>query len=155
MFKVILQDNFLSPLQCQKLIQFYNSTPQPKQYDTTFPLSITNIAPKYLKNKVNKTGIAINNSVIDWFEIVKWPTPNRGKQLHSDDASNRTSLSSIIYLNNNYEGGHTFFEDGTSFAPVEGRAIFFDGKYYRHGVSSISNGTRYTVASWLKKRGDG
>jgi len=150
MDRIIIQDNFLTDAQCKNLINFYNSKPLERSFETTHPLTLDVNNHKSLVKKINKVGTSINNSVVDWFEIVKWPTPNRGKQLHSDDASNRTSLSSIIYLNNNYEGGHTFFEDGTSFAPVEGRAIFFDGRKYKHGVSIIDKGVRYTVAVWLK-----
>ena len=150
--KVVMEDNFLNKNQCKRLINFYNSQPnKPKKFNTTFPLqlSVTETGPQFLKDKINQAGMDINNAVIDWFEIVKWPSPNEGKALHVDMASASTILSSIIYLNDNYEGGHTYFADGTTFAPVTGRAIFFDGQYYRHGVSSISKGPRYTVATWF------
>ena len=150
--KVILQDNFLTLKQCKSLIDFYNSQRRPEVFDTTFPLSIDNTAPKYLFSKINEMGLSINNSIIDWFQIVRWPVPSVGKDLHLDTASDKTSLSSIIYLNDDYEGGHTFFKDGTSFAPIAGRAIFFDGRHYPHGVSSISGNDRYTIAVWLKKK---
>jgi len=148
--KVVMEDKFLNKNQCKRLINFYNSQPnKSKKFNTTFPLSITETGPQFLKDKINQAGMDINNAVIDWFEIVKWPSPNEGKALHLDKASASTVLSSIIYLNDNYEGGHTYFEDGTTFIPVTGRAIFFDGQYYHHGVSSISKGPRYTVATWF------
>ena len=147
--KVVMQDKFLNKNQCKRLINFYNSQSKPLPFKTTFTLLITEIGPQFLKDKINKAGMDINTSVIDWFQIVKWPSPNRGKSLHLDINSASTILSSIIYLNDNYEGGHTYFEDGTTFIPVTGRAIFFDGQYYRHGVSSISKGPRYTVATWF------
>jgi len=147
--KVVMQDKFLNKNQCNRLINFYNSQPNQPQFNTTFPLFITEIGPQFLKDKINKAGMDINNSVIDWFQIVKWPSPNLGKALHLDRAVASTVLSSIIYLNDNYKGGHTYFEDGTTFVPATGRAVFFDGQYYRHGVSSISKGPRYTVATWF------
>jgi len=147
--KLVMQDKFLNKSECKRLMNFYNLQPKPAQFDTTFPLTITEIGPQFLKDKINKLGMSINNSVIDWLEIVKWPSPNPGKNLHLDNASSSTTLSSIIYLNDDYEGGHTYFEDGTTFAPVTGRAIFFDGQYYKHGVSPISKSPRYTVATWL------
>ena len=101
--------------------------------------------------KLNKISLQLNNSIVDYFQIVKWPAPNEGKSLHTDVARSHTSLSSIIYLNDEFEGGHTYFEDGTSFAPLTGRAIFFDGQYFVHGVSKIKNKDRYTVATWFKK----
>jgi len=146
----VIQDKFLTQTECKKLIKFYKKG-LPKSFNTTYPLELNPLEHTSLVNKINKVGIDINNSVVDWFQIVKWPFPNKGKNLHTDDTSFKTTLSSIIYLNDDYRGGHTFFKDNTSFAPVEGRAIFFDGKYYPHGVSSIDEGDRYTVAIWLKK----
>ena len=147
--KVVMEDKFLNKNQCKRLINFYNLQSKPIPFKTTLTLLITEIGPQFLKDKINKAGMDINNSVIDWFQIVKWPSPNEGKALHMDKASASTILSSIIYLNDNYEGGHTYFGDGTTFVPVTGRAIFFDGQYYRHGVSAISKGPRYTVATWF------
>ena len=151
--KVVMQDEFLNKNQCKSLINFYNLQPNKFKFNKTFPLSITKIGPQFLKDKINEAGMDINNSVIDWVEIVKWPSPNEGKALHLDEASASTILSSIIYLNDNYEGGHTYFGDGTTFVPVTGRAIFFDGQYYRHGVSSVFKGSRYTVATWFTHAG--
>tara|TARA_B110000093_G_C12759616_1_gene321959 strand:- start:43 stop:501 length:459 start_codon:yes stop_codon:yes gene_type:complete len=147
---VIIQDNFLSIEECKYLIDFYKSQPTPEKYNTTYPLNIeTN--DNSLAEKITKFGMTVNNSTVDWLQIVRWPYSNSGKELHIDDTSNKTTLSSIIYLNDDYEGGHTYFEDGTSFAPVVGRAIFFDGYHYPHGVSPINKNDRYTVAVWMKK----
>jgi len=154
MIPVIVQDNFLSNEECKQLIEFYKSQPTPEKFDTTYPLLLIPKEHKLLTEKITKFGIAVNNSMIDYFQIVRWPSSNghAGKYLHKDDGSNKTTLSSIIYLNDDYEGGHTHFKDGTSFAPVVGRAIFFDGNYYPHGVSHIDRNDRYTVAIWMKKR---
>tara|TARA_R110000751_G_scaffold305170_1_gene421312 strand:+ start:1705 stop:2166 length:462 start_codon:yes stop_codon:yes gene_type:complete len=149
--KVFLKDKFLTKKECKELIKFYETKPTCEKFNTTFPMPlIVGSLPK-LEKKINEIGMYINGSIIDWFQIVKWPSPNLGKELHKDTASNKTTLSSIIYLNDNYIGGHTFFEDGTSFAPVTGRAIFFDGNYYKHGVYSSNKNDRYTVATWMKE----
>ena len=148
--KVFLQDNFLTAKECKELIKLYKACPTPGRFNTTYPMSLTIGQLPKLEEKINKIGMHLNKSVIDWFQIVKWPSPNSGKEVHQDTASDKTTLSSIIYLNDNYDGGHTFFKDGTSFAPVKGRAIFFDGNYYEHGVSSLDKNDRYTVAIWMK-----
>tara|TARA_R100000988_G_C3917047_1_gene124884 strand:- start:167 stop:628 length:462 start_codon:yes stop_codon:yes gene_type:complete len=149
--KVFLQDNFLTKKECKELIKLYETSSGQEKFNTTYPMSLEIGQTPKLEKKLNSTGMQINNSVIDWFQIVMWPFPNTGKELHMDTASDRTTLSSIIYLNDNYTGGHTFFKDGTSFAPVTGRAIFFDGNYYQHGVSSSDKNNRYTVATWMKE----
>ena len=149
--KVFLQDNFLTKKECKELIKLYKTSPTREKFNTTYPMFLEIGQIPKLEKKLNDTGIQINNSVIDWFQIVMWPFPNTGKELHMDTASDKTTLSSIIYLNDDYTGGHTFFKDGTSFAPVTGRAIFFDGNYYQHGVSSSDKNNRYTVATWMKE----
>ena len=149
--KVFLQDNFLTKKECKELIKLFESKPTPKKFNTTYPMPLAIGQTPKLEKKINDTGMQMNRSVIDWFQIVMWPFPNTGKELHMDTASDKTTLSSIIYLNDNYTGGHTFFKDGTSFAPVTGRAIFFDGNYYQHGVSSSDKNNRYTVATWMKE----
>jgi|TARA_R100001530_G_scaffold88706_1_gene61767 hypothetical protein len=149
--KVLMQDNFLNKNECQELINFYTSNSQShKRYGGTYLLPLRQSSHKKLVKKINKLSLMLNNSVIDWFQIVKWGASHPGKNLHFDTTVSKTVLSSIIYLNNDFEGGHTFFEDGTAFAPAMGRIIFFDGKHYHHGVSEIKNKDRYTVASWFK-----
>ena len=149
--KVLMQDNFLNKNECQELINFYTfNSKSHKGYAGTYTLPLRQSSHKKLVKKINKLSLMLNNSVIDWFQIVKWGAYHPGKHLHFDTTVSKTVLSSIIYLNNDFEGGHTFFEDGTAFAPATGRIIFFDGKYYHHGVSEIKKKVRYTVASWFK-----
>ena len=148
--KAFLQDKFLTKKECKELIKLFESKPTPERFNTTYPMFLKIGQLPKLEDKINKIGMEINKSVIDWFQIVKWPFPSTGMHIHQDTASDQTTLSGIIYLNDNYKGGQTFFEDGTSFAPVTGRAVFFDGNYFKHGVSPIDKKDRYTVATWMK-----
>ena len=88
--------------------------------------------------------------VVDWLEIVKWPS-NSYQNLHLDKASNKTVLTSITYLNENYSGGETYFKDGMIIKPKTGRTLIFDGMHYVHGVKTIKKGTRYTLPVWYKR----
>lgn len=59
---------------------------------------------------------------------------------------------SVIYLNDDYEGGEIYFPDhGIDFKPVAGTVVFFpSNKLYNHGVKAIKSGVRYTSAQfWL------
>ena len=147
-----MEDDFLNKKECKTLINFYKSKPLPKEFYGTYPRALDHNFNNKLLNKINNLSISLNQSIIDWFQIVKWPASHPGKQLHFDQTSSDTILSSILYLNSDFEGGHTYFEDGTSIAPKTGRIIFFDGNYYYHGVSSINNKDRYTLAASYKKQ---
>ena len=39
----------------------------------------------------------------------------------------------------------------TIFKAKKGRIIFFDSLFYRHGVTPVKKGPRYTLATWYKK----
>ena len=148
---IIIPDNFLSVEECNKLIEFYKSQPTPEKYYTSYPILLIPKEHKSLTEKITKFSMKVNNSMIDYFHIVKWPYSNLGQELHLDVPVDKITLSSIIYLNDDYEGGYTYFKDGTRIAPVVGRAIFFDGCNYSHGVSHIDKNDRYTIAIWMKK----
>ena len=147
----LIKDNFITKEHCKKLIDVYEKNKkQAKKFRDVFPL---NIEKEQLDlnfiNDVHNISKTINNSIIDWIQIVFWPT-NSFQDLHYDNASNETTLSSICYLNDNYEGGQTYFEEGTIFKPITGRIVFFDGKHYLHGVKKIISGNRYVIATWYK-----
>ena len=150
--RTIIIDNFLTTDECNFIIKLYKDNENhAEKFNDVFPLQ-QNIFEKkasFLKNKLNKVALEYN-SKIDWFQIVKWPI-NSKMDAHLDMAEDRTTLSSIIYLNSNYNGGQTYFEEGTIFKPRIGRAIFFNGQYYKHGVTLVNNTTRYVVAAWYKK----
>ena len=146
-----IQDNFLTDETCAELINFFEENKNLQEiYRNTFVITITNIDRfKDLLNKINNYFLK-HNAKVDWIQIVKWPV-NSFQLLHNDTASDQTTLSSICYLNDNYSGGRTFFEEGTVFTPKKRRMLFFDGMYYKHGVTMVRGEIRYTLATWYKQ----
>ena len=70
------------------------------------------------------------------------------------DRKYRTSslgLTSVLYLNNDFVEGHTYFYDFTRVVPNIGRMIIYDGLKYEHAVSEVGGGSRYTIPCWYKK----
>ena len=146
-------DNFLDDKYCQQLIDFFESnTDLQESYYGTTKISIENLDKfNNLFKKLNKESLTIKNSVLDWTQIVKWPDDS-GQGSHLDISSDdNLSHTSICYLNDGYLGGQTYFEEGTIFKPKKGRIIFFDSLFYRHGVTPVKKGPRYTLATWYKK----
>lgn len=89
---------------------------------------------------------------IDWCEIVFWPMGSY-MDPHFDGASADTVFTSITYLNNNFIGGNLYIENDGGFCVKTGRTLSFDGQHYKHGVSQVLSGERYTMPIWYKKKG--
>jgi len=75
--------------------------------------------------------------------------------LRNYDPSNPMSevlneCSSILYLNDDYEGGELYFEEfDMLIKPTANQLIFFpSGAEFRHEVKPVINGDRYTLASF-------
>ena len=151
-------DQFLTVDECNCLIDFYNIN---KNLSVEFghegrcprwPLQISKNTTEFklLQNKLNEKAIYANNSVMEYVQVVRWPIGSK-QNSHYDKAQDYTTLASIIYLNDNFIGGETYFTDGMTFAPRRGRLILFDGQYFEHGVHDVHTHERYVVAAWYKK----
>jgi len=148
--RILIIDKFLTPEECQFAIKYYESHKKDAEsFRDVFPLVLSNNIP-FLNIKLNKIAKEFD-SQIDWLQIVKWPI-GAHQDFHFDTAKDKTTLSSIVYLNDEYEGGQTYFEEGTIFKPKIGRGLFFNGQYYKHGVLPVKNHIRYVVATWYKSR---
>jgi predicted 2-oxoglutarate/Fe(II)-dependent dioxygenase YbiX len=94
----------------------------------------------------------------DIFQFVRWQ-PGVELLPHADSENMDGSyhpysyrkFASIIYLNNDYDGGEIYFPT-TDFTPqiTPGDLISFPGTVdYLHGVTKITSGTRYTIAGFF------
>ena len=145
--EIIIKYNFITQEDIKKLLIFFNESKNIEQYRDTFVLPLND---NFLdvKNKFNKLNETL---IIDWWQVVKWPIGSY-QPFHVDDASNKTKLTSITYLNDDFKGGNTVFFDGTKIAPYPSKTIFFDGQLFQHGVPIILQNTRYTLACWYKNK---
>lgn len=157
---ITIIDNTLSKEECNELIMLYEQNIECcHQHNGTYPLNINNARVAFdriesLIDKVLNRVYNINKDVeLEWIEIVKWPTGTL-QPLHLDTASDETVFTSITYLNDEFDGGNTHMEDGTNIGIVTARTIAFDGMKYTHGVKEVTNGIRFTVAAWYRKRKD-
>ena len=143
---ILIKDDLINKEEINNLIKFYNDNLKYIiKFRDTYPLNLNNNFIN-LKNKINDF---LKIYVIDWWQIVHWPLGSY-QNLHFDSASDLTSLTSISYLNNDFTGGQTFFEDQTIIHPKLGRTLLFNGQQYKHGVKQVLTGNRYTLAIWYK-----
>jgi hypothetical protein len=97
----------------------------------------------------------------DTLQIVRW-FPEMEQPPHADDMSNtiiegfdHRAFGSIIYLNDNYEGGKTYYPNfNFEINPEIGKLAIHPGDFeHLHGVTKIKNNIRYTIASfWTKEK---
>tara|TARA_R100000388_G_C7232272_1_gene155446 strand:+ start:500 stop:949 length:450 start_codon:yes stop_codon:yes gene_type:complete len=148
--QIRIYDNYFTEKECKELIDLYDKYKYlAVPFYNVIPLKVKKLLPKKFINKINKTSKAINKSKIDWIEVVKWPI-GAYKDLHYDCDKNTTLLSSIVFLNDDYEGGHFYFEDNSVIRPKTGRALFFDGNYYQHGVSKVDKKIRWQLTAFYE-----
>lgn len=69
---------------------------------------------------------------------------------HHDHGISSRVLSTVIYLNDDYDGGEIEFQQsGVRIKPEAGSIIFFPSNFlYIHEVMPVSNGTRYAIPHW-------
>lgn len=86
--------------------------------------------------------------------LTKWDE-GKGTGVHHDNhkGAEMVQLTTVVYLNDNYDGGEIFFPDfDLEIKPKKGQAIIFPAftkdNPYLHGVHKIENGNRYTLALW-------
>lgn len=93
----------------------------------------------------------------DCFQLVRWPigssqSPHADAEYEdqSDHPSPWRDYGSIIYLNDNYIGGNTYFVNKlTAIKPKSRTLAVFPGTLeYTHGVSKVTDNVRYTIASF-------
>ena len=93
----------------------------------------------------------------DTLQLVRW-VPGNEQHPHADSENQDGSphpyawrdYASVTYLNDAYEGGLIYFPDyEIELKPVPGTMVTFPGTTeYMHGVSMVTSGVRYTMASF-------
>lgn len=149
----IVLNEVLSYQECADLIKYYDEHGNTYVWGKTLPMTITP-EREFPHQMALKVCAAIKQYVkgdyeIDWCELVKWPV-GANQDMHFDTAKQRTMFTSITNLNINYTGGVTRFLNDTAIAPKTGRTTYFDGMNFMHGVSTLEEGERYTLAIWYK-----
>lgn len=167
--------NFLTKEESEALIAYYDSADELWQVTCFFNARVMDPIAPTVKNvypEINKTyfdalrtrlqevaesvfGKEVKNLSLSSHKWLKGAYAND----HSDNSEldgtpnawRENKLVTILYLNDNYEGGNLTFRDhGISIAPEQGTLIVFDvGIGNVHAVTEVTSGERYTMlSSW-------
>ena len=91
------------------------------------------------------------NIVLDYVGVVRWPVgtfmrPHFDKNdIHGPDV-----FAAMIYLNDDFGGGHTLFND-YDIQPKTGKLIIFSNSELLHWVSEVEGSDRYVLSFWFKR----
>ena len=148
---LIEKENFINNEFCNYLIKHHNITPHDSTHRNTSIIeceiqsSRGNFAFKLLLKKlIFFADNIMKDTFIDYSQIVKWPS---GESIGEHVDFDRHTFTSVLYLNDEYEGGHTVVGDKI-IKPKKGKIILFEGSKIKHEVTPVTFGTRYTNATW-------
>jgi hypothetical protein len=168
---LITQADFISPEACDFLMRFYEENIEqlgradfnPEFSFRTIGFSAIDMRrdepsrlAKELLNRMRlklvnllKNEHALPQVYPELTQIVKWPTGS-AQGVHLDDVETFTTYAAIIYLNDDFVGGQTFFPSlGVAFPPKRGTVVAFQGRVLPHGVMRVAEGVRYTLPCWF------
>jgi len=168
-------ENFLPSSECDTIINWFDSVEKmPTNNSNLFngrQINYLNIKDDNIKKLVNYYRFKVTQLAMKIFneeelypnytDIVLWE-PGGGMLVHSDNSNADGTpnfwayrhYSGVLYLNDDFLGGETFFPDhGPLFIkPKKGKfAIYPSGVEYNHGVATVVGKNRYTMPIWLTK----
>ena len=85
-------------------------------------------------------------------ELQTWPM-NMESYFHVHHLradKNNEDFNSLLYLNDDFEGGQFHTKSGIEIKPVKGRLTFFDGSTIPHAVKKVYKKHRHTAIFWWK-----
>ena len=151
--KILIIDNVFTQDECCALIEYYTHKGPTHKWQNFLPMTIQQ-DDEFLRPQIKRIeNLAQSNFdkniIIDWCEVVRWLV-DAFQDLHFDTSNKNTILTSITYLNDQYEGGQTFIHEDIEIIPKIGRTVIFNGQFYKHGVKKVLSGSRYTLPIWYK-----
>jgi hypothetical protein len=161
--------NFIQPLFIEKLISFIDhkainnlNVRDDKNDKGRLATQVRNVKGYQLSTHSTPTDIFYWNYIkkeitrLYPYYKIKFPLME-SKKIHTDAFTDAfRSLSVIINLNDDYEGGDLVFTDQQHkevkrLKLEKGSIVFFPSNFlYPHGIEPIKKGTRYSVVAWLQ-----
>lgn len=178
MFNAKVIEDFISKEDCEYLVNLASSTDLWEVIQNEFWTGRTIDFNKILKHDRHAAVIMLDANIrcgerikelydleevySDSLVLVRW-FPGMEQPPHADDMTNtevtgleHRAFGSIIYLNNDYSGGHTYYPNfDFEITPTPGALAIHPGDVeHLHGVTKIENAMRYTIASfWTLDKG--
>ena len=72
--------------------------------------------------------------------------------IHNDLGREHIKYNSLLYLNDNFDGGQFITKNGINIKPEKGMLTFFDGQQVHHGVKKVLKNDRKTIIFWWRNK---
>ena len=167
-----IEEDFLDPSLCQSFIDLSKANKKEMPYGTPDrggDTYLTTVEWKdhtavYLGGDVESTVPSLDDKVVmrvnnicksfdssvnlDYVGVVRWPVGTFMKP-HLDDNNkhNPDIFAAMLYLNDDFTGGYTCFED-FEVKPKAGKLIIFSNSQYLHYVSPVEGVERFVLSFW-------
>ena len=169
--QIIEFENFVSQQDCNRILQWFKSQTREAQNGESFfdsrTIPYTSVTDPWVKWRMNLFRFETTFQAIttyqqrlfpEYTDLVYWPI-GKSMDVHSDayysDGSPgkypHRKVSGVLYLNDNYSGGSTYFpEQDVYVAPKTGKLILFPSDFqHPHGVTTVERADRYTMPIWF------
>ena len=170
---IYIEENFISPDECQKFIDlsllnklkempYGDESRGGDTYLTT--VDWKNYGAVYYGGDVNTTVPSLDHEVVtrvnsicknfdsdanlDYVGVVRWPVGTFMKPHVDDNNVHKPDVfAAMLYLNDNFTGGSTCFEN-FEVKPEVGKLIVFSNSQYLHYVSKVEGAERFVLSFW-------
>jgi hypothetical protein len=148
---IFYKNNFLSKEECDYWI---SRAPKTEEGNFDWRKRTIDITKEDIVNKVIfffKKTLNFNLS-IQQAQIQNWNVgSNSFLHIHNHGGREETKYNSLIYLNDDFDGGEFFTKNGIIIKPEKGKLTLFNGLKVYHGVKKVCKKDRLTLIFWWNK----
>ena len=161
---IYVEENFISPSECQELIDLSKANKEEIPYGNetrggdTFLTTLDGIYFDEGKNSVvervtNLCKTFDDRVVIDYAGVVRWPVGTFMKPHIDPHRPNQEPdlFAAVLYLNDDFTGGYTGFEE-YEVKPEVGKLLLFSNSIYKHHVTKIEGVERFALSIWYNRK---
>jgi hypothetical protein len=147
---VLLFENYLPKERCEKFIERFkennphvNDNNQPKNRVSIADYDVVKQVKQFLEEMLPIKIGGWDASIGVWLDGVE----TAPLHVHLQDVRPGHDFTSLIYLNENFDGGE-FYTHNLSYKPKTGSLIFFNGMKMLHSVKPPTKNHRYYLIFW-------
>ena len=106
---------------------------------------------RVINNVTNRCKTFESEITLDYVGVVRWPIGTFMKPHVDDNNVHRPDVfAAMLYLNDDFKGGSTVFED-IEVKPEKGKLVIFSNSQHLHYVSKVEQAERFVLSFWYSR----